>query len=70
MGDVTPDGKRAVSASSDWTLKVWDLEAGREIFTLTGHSFIVSEVVITSDGKRAVSYGIDNLKGLGLGSGV
>ena len=26
---VTPDGKRAVSASWDKTLKVWDLETGR-----------------------------------------
>ena len=25
---VTPDGKRAVSASWDKTLKVWDLETG------------------------------------------
>ena len=26
---VTPDGKRAVSASDDETLKVWDLDTGR-----------------------------------------
>ena len=25
---VTPDGKRAVSAANDFTLKVWDLRAG------------------------------------------
>lgn len=25
---VTPDGRRAVSASDDKTLKVWDLQAG------------------------------------------
>jgi WD40 repeat protein len=25
---MTPDGQRAVSASSDYTLKVWDLETG------------------------------------------
>ena len=33
-----PDGRRAVSASDDQTLKVWDLESGRELRTLTGHS--------------------------------
>jgi WD40 repeat protein len=30
---VTPDGKRAVSASDDHTLKVWDLETTRLITT-------------------------------------
>jgi DNA invertase Pin-like site-specific DNA recombinase len=31
---VTADGRRAVSASWDNTLKVWDLENGREVRTL------------------------------------
>ena len=35
---VSPDGRRAVSASSDNTLKVWDLETGEELRTLAGHS--------------------------------
>ena len=39
---VTPDGKRAVSASEDKTLKVWDLETGRALRTLEGHSELVS----------------------------
>ena len=34
---MTADGKRAVSASWDKTLKVWDLETGRELRTLQGH---------------------------------
>ena len=28
---VTPDGQRAVSASGDQTLKVWDLSSGCEL---------------------------------------
>ena len=52
---VTPDGKRAVSGSSDQTLKVWDLETGSEIQTLKGHSGLVLAVSVTPDGKRAVS---------------
>ena len=32
---VTPDGKRAVSASADNTLKVWDLESGECLATFT-----------------------------------
>ena len=35
---VTPDGGRAVSASDDNTLKVWDLASGQELRTLTGHT--------------------------------
>ena len=35
---VTPDGRRVVSASDDKTLKVWDLESGRALATLEGHT--------------------------------
>jgi WD40 repeat protein len=52
---VTPDGKRAVSTSSDHTLKVWDLDTGRALRTLEGHSASVHGVAVTRDGKRAVS---------------
>ena len=52
---VTPDGKRAVSASWDNTLKVWDLETGRALRTLEGHSDAVNGVAVTADGQRAVS---------------
>ena len=52
---VTPDGKRAVSASQDQTLKVWDLERGVELLTLAGHTAWVSTVKLTPDVRRAVS---------------
>ena len=52
---LTADGKRAVSASWDKTLKVWDLESGRELRTLEGHTDGVNAVALTADGKRAVS---------------
>jgi WD40 repeat protein len=52
---VTPDGKRAVSASFDGTLKVWDLDTYRELRTLAGHSDSVTGVAVTPDGKRAIS---------------
>ena len=56
---ITPDGRRAVSASKDNTLKVWDLDTGRKLRTLEGHSAWVNGVAITPDGRRAVSASSD-----------
>jgi WD40 repeat protein len=56
---VSPDGRRAVSASNDKTLKVWDLETGHELRTLEGHSHWVMGVVVSPDGRRAVSASYD-----------
>jgi WD40 repeat protein len=52
---ITPDGKQAVSASGDNTLKLWDLATGSERATLNGHRGWVTAVAITPDGKQAVS---------------
>jgi len=52
---ITADGRRAVSGSSDKTVRVWDLEAGRLIATLEGHAGTVSGVAATADGRRAIS---------------
>jgi WD40 repeat protein len=52
---VTADGLRAISCSSDRTLKVWNLETGEELLTLNGHSSDVNAVAVTADGLRAIS---------------
>ena len=56
---MTADKERAVSASGDRTLKVFDLASGRELRTLEGHSADVWGVSVTPDGKRAVSASLD-----------
>ena len=66
----TPDGPRAVSASWDQTLKVWDLTSGRELRTLSGHSGWLKAVAVTPNGPRAVSASWDQtLKVWKLSSG-
>jgi WD40 repeat protein len=50
---LSADGRRAVSASDDTTLKLWDAEAGTELRTLAGHSDVVTGVALSADGKRA-----------------
>jgi WD40 repeat protein len=52
---IEPSGKFAVSGSYDSTLKVWDLDSGRELKTLSGHTKSVTAVAIAPDGKFAVS---------------
>ncbi|HEY9600907.1 MAG TPA: hypothetical protein V6C85_04800, partial [Allocoleopsis sp.] len=52
---VTVDGKQAISASDDNTLKLWDLATGEELRTLYGHSWSVNAVAVTVDGKQAIS---------------
>ncbi|WP_375769088.1 SIR2 family protein [Archangium gephyra] len=52
---VTPDGRRVVSASWDGTLKIWDLETGRELVALVGHGNYVIACAVTPDGRHVVS---------------
>ena len=53
--DLSPDGRTALSASWDKTIKLWDIASGREIQTLTGHSDWVRNVAFASDGWKALS---------------
>lgn len=52
---IVPDGTRAVSASDDNTLRVWDLATAKSIGILEGHTNCVYGVALSADGARAVS---------------
>jgi WD40 repeat protein len=53
---ATPDGRQAISAAADGTLKVWDLDHGVEVATLrTDAQYALLTVTVTRDGRRAVA---------------
>ena len=68
---LSPDGNRAVSASSDDTLRVWDLQSGICLYILEGHTNSVNAVALSPDGNRAISASNDcTLRVWDLQSGV
>ena len=67
---LSRDGRIAVSASGDKTLKVWDADRGRELCTLWGHLRLVRSVALSEDGRIAVSASDDRtLRVWDVGSG-
>jgi WD40 repeat protein len=49
------DGRRALSASKDGTLRVWNVERGEVVRVLKGHSSPVTACALVGDGRRALS---------------
>ncbi|NWF70557.1 MAG: protein kinase [Chloroflexi bacterium] len=52
---ITPDGARALSASADGTLIVWDIASGALLRQMRGHAAAVNQVVLLPGGARALS---------------
>ena len=65
---MTPDGRRVVSASEDQTLKVWDLESGRAVRTLEGHTDS-GDGVRGDAGRAARGLGVGGQDAEGVGPG-
>lgn len=51
----SPDGQRALSSSHNNTVRLWDIEDGRCLRVLKGHSSSVLSVAWSYDGRRALS---------------
>ncbi len=52
---VTRDGKQAVTASQDHSIRVWDLGSGKELRTIEGHQEGVRTVALSPDGCMLLS---------------
>src|SRR5262249_34997934 len=55
---VSPEGDRLFSASTDKTIKFWDLEVNRESLSLQ-HPAPVCDFVLSGNGKRLFSASVD-----------
>ncbi len=51
----SPDGRYALSGSTDKTMKLWEVSSGREIRTFQGHTSYVTSVAFSPDGRYALS---------------
>lgn len=52
----SPDGARIVSGSYDETIRIWDVETGKQLMQpLRGHSGNVWSVAFSPDGTKIVS---------------
>jgi WD40 repeat protein len=52
---LSPDGKQALSGGLDKTLRLWDVETGKELRQFEGHSGNVHGVAFSPDGRFALS---------------
>jgi WD40 repeat protein len=52
---VFADGSRAISASENGALRVWDPDSGKELHVLRNHERRVTAVAVFADGSRAIS---------------
>ncbi|MHC4450417.1 MAG: protein kinase domain-containing protein [Planctomycetota bacterium] len=57
--EFSPDGTRVVTASMDWTVRIWEVASGRALRTLKGHSDVVRWAGFSPDGKRILSVSTD-----------
>jgi hypothetical protein len=55
----SPDGKLLASGGDDKTVRLWEVESGREVRRLEGHQHSVTSVVFSPDGKLLASGGGD-----------
>lgn len=58
---LSPDGSRVMTASFDYTARLWDFASQNELAALNGHTGPVNAVAFMPDGRHAVSAGDDGV---------
>jgi small GTP-binding protein len=56
----SPDEKRALTGAEDTTIRQWDVETGRCLRVLEGHTGAVWSLALSADQRRALSGSADN----------
>src|SRR5262249_41536278 len=56
----SPDGRRLVTGGEGNTVKIWDVQTGRELKILRGHTGEIYAVAISPDGRWVASGGEDS----------
>nr|WP_242072301.1 S-layer homology domain-containing protein [Microcoleus sp. FACHB-68] len=51
----SPDGKTVAAGLSNKTIKIWNVQTGAEVSTLTGHTYAVRTIAFSADGKTLAS---------------
>ncbi|MEQ8238866.1 MAG: caspase family protein [Cyclobacteriaceae bacterium] len=55
----TPDGKYLLTGSRDKSIKLWEVNTGRELRSFLGHQSTVNDIAVSSDGKFFISSSAD-----------
>jgi WD40 repeat protein len=53
----SPNGRRLATGSPDGTVRLWDVETGRQLHRMRGHTEWVLGVAFSPDGRRVASGG-------------